>query len=87
MIALRRLNGQEFVLNADYIESAESTPDTILTLTTGKKIVVKNPIDDVVRKVVKYKQLCNSTIQVVNRTEENKAVSPGGAGFSGVTKP
>lgn len=70
MIALRRLNNQKFVLNADYIESLESTPDTIITLTSGKKIMVQNSLEEVVRKVVKYKQLCNQTLQVVERKEE-----------------
>jgi flagellar protein FlbD len=70
MIALKRLNGQEFVLNADLIETIESTPDTIIALTTGKKLMVKNNIEDVVRKTIKYKQLCNTTIQLVKKTED-----------------
>lgn len=70
MIALKRLNGQEFVLNADLIETIESTPDTIIALTTGKKLMVKNNIEDVVRKIIKYKQLCNTTIQLVKKTED-----------------
>jgi flagellar protein FlbD len=70
MIALKRLNGQEFVLNADLIETIESTPDTIIALTTGKKLMVKNNVEDVVRKIIKYKQLCNTTIQLVKKTED-----------------
>ncbi|MBD3420589.1 MAG: flagellar protein [Chitinivibrionales bacterium] len=69
MIAMRRLNGDEFVLNADFIEFVESTPDTIIALRGGKKLVVKNSIEDVVRKTVKYKQLCNQTVSVVQRNE------------------
>ncbi|MBD3321842.1 MAG: flagellar protein FlbD [Chitinivibrionales bacterium] len=71
MIALRRLNGEEFVLNADYIESMESTPDSIISLTTGKKVIVRNSLEDIVRKTVKYKQLCNQTINVVRKNREN----------------
>ncbi len=67
MIALRRLNNQEFVLNADFIESLESTPDTVIALTTGKKVMVQNSVDDIVRKVIKYKQLCHQTLQVVQK--------------------
>ncbi|MDG5815851.1 flagellar FlbD family protein [Chitinispirillales bacterium ANBcel5] len=70
MVALIRLNGQEFVLNADLIESIELTPDTMVTLTNGRKILVKNSIEEVVRKVIKYKQLCNSALQVINREEK-----------------
>lgn len=67
MIALKRLNGQEFVLNADFIETIESTPDTIIALTTGKKLIVKNSLEDVVRKTIKYKQLCHQYVQVVQK--------------------
>ncbi len=67
MIALRRINGKEFVLNVDFIESVESTPDTVITLTTGKKIIVKNSIEDIVRKTVKYKQLINQSFRVIQK--------------------
>ena len=77
MIALRRINGQEFVLNVDFIESIESTPDTVITLTSGKKILVKNSIEDIVRKTIKYKQLANQSFQVLQKvttddTEKNE---------------
>ncbi len=64
MIALQRLNGTPFVLNSDLIETIEATPDTVIALVGGKKLVVKNSIEDVVRKTVRYKQLCNKTIRV-----------------------
>lgn len=67
MIALRRLNNSEFILNADYIEALESTPDTVISLVNGKKLVVKDPVEDVVRKAIRYRQLCNQTLQVVHR--------------------
>lgn len=66
MIALKRLNGQSFILNADYIESIESTPDTVIKLINGKKLVTLNSIEDIVRKTIKYKQLCNQTIRVIH---------------------
>jgi flagellar protein FlbD len=64
VIALKKLNGEEFVLNADHIEQIESTPDTRVKLTTGKVVIVRNSIAEVVKKVVRYKQLCNSSISV-----------------------
>jgi len=67
MIALRRLNNDEFVLNSDLIETMESTPDTVLTLTTGKKIIVRNSLEDIVRKTIKYKQLCGQALQVIDK--------------------
>lgn len=75
MIALRRLNNKEFILNAEYIESVEATPDTVISLTSGKKLMVRNSIEDVVRKTIKYKQLCNQSIKVIHRREEGD--SPG----------
>ena len=76
MITLRRLNGQEFILNADLIESIEATPDTIVTLSNGKKIIVKNTLEDIVRNTVKYKQLCNTTVQIIKRDGSNDTFNP-----------
>ena len=56
MIRVHRLNGSELVINADLIETVEATPDTVITLTTGKKIVVLNPVDDVIRRAVNFKR-------------------------------
>ena len=41
MIKVTRLNGKEFVINTEIIEFIESTPDTVITTTTGKKVIVK----------------------------------------------
>ncbi len=70
MIALQRLNGQEFILNVDQIESIEASPDTRIRLTNGKTVIVKTGIAEVVKKCVRYRQLCNSTLTVVNKSEE-----------------
>lgn len=76
MIALRRLNNQEFILNADLIESLEATPDTIIMLTNGKKIIVKNGIEEIVKKTIKYKQLCNTAVQVIKRDGPEERFNP-----------
>ncbi|MFQ3548306.1 MAG: flagellar FlbD family protein [Armatimonadota bacterium] len=57
MIKLTLYNNSDLVVNADLIESVESTPDTIIALTTGKKIMVKESVSDVISKVVTYKRL------------------------------
>ncbi len=54
MIHLSRLNGKPLVINAELIELIERTPDTILTLTTGRKIMVKEDVAEVVEKVKEY---------------------------------
>ncbi|MBN1308165.1 MAG: flagellar FlbD family protein [Chitinispirillaceae bacterium] len=75
MIALRRINGQEFILNVDFIESIESTPDTVITLTSGKKILVRNSIEDIVRKTIKYKQLTNQSFKVLQASSSESTAS------------
>ncbi|MGE5585643.1 MAG: flagellar FlbD family protein [Bacillota bacterium] len=56
MIRVHRLDGTEFVVNADLIETIEATPDTIITLTTGKKLVVRDAVDEVIAAAVRYKR-------------------------------
>ncbi len=56
MIELTRLNDTKFTLNADLIETVEEVPDTVLSLTTGKKIFVKESRQMVKNLVVLYKQ-------------------------------
>ena len=82
MILLHRLNKAEFLLNSDLIETIEATPDTMVTLTTGKKIIVRDGIEDVVGKIINFRQLCNTSIRVLNEpnkemTAEDGAVGPG----------
>jgi flagellar protein FlbD len=48
MIELTRLNGQKLFVNCDLLKYAEASPDTVLTLLTGDKIVVRESCDDVV---------------------------------------
>ena len=54
MIKVTRLNGKEFVVNADLIQYLEETPDTIITLVNHEKIVVKEKADEVIRRVIEY---------------------------------
>ena len=56
MIPLTRLNHKEFIINAEMIESAEATPDTVVTLVNGHKHVVKESVDEVVARVIRYKR-------------------------------
>lgn len=56
MITLQKLNGSEIIVNADLIETVEKTPDTIITLTNGKKMVVSNTPEEIIELVVSYKK-------------------------------
>ena len=59
MIKMTRLNQKEFVVNAEMIEFVEGIPATLLTMTSGKKIMVAESVDTVVDRVLKYKRECN----------------------------
>ncbi len=56
MIYLRKINDKEIVINCDKIESIQESPDTIILLSNGKKIIVKNSIDEIVEKTVEFKR-------------------------------
>lgn len=55
MIELTRLNGTPVTINAELITYVEATPDTVVTLTTGEKIMVKEPVALVTERVVRYR--------------------------------
>jgi flagellar protein FlbD len=55
MIQLTRLNGSPLVVNSDLIKYAEASPDTVLTLVNGEKIVVLESCDDVLSRTVAYR--------------------------------
>lgn len=56
MIDVTRMNGKQLTLNSDLIETIEETPDTVLTLTTGKKIIVKESRQEVKNLVKLYRK-------------------------------
>ena len=56
MIKVTRLDNREMVVNADLIEFLESTPETIVSMTTGRKIIVKETVEEVVRRAMEFRQ-------------------------------
>jgi len=56
MIKLTRLHGQTFVLNAELIREIEPGPDTYITLIGGDRVLVRESLDEVVRRVIAYQQ-------------------------------
>ena len=56
MFDVTRMNNKPFTLNADLIETVEETPDTVITLTTGKKIIVKESRQDIKNLVKLYRR-------------------------------
>jgi flagellar protein FlbD len=55
MVAVTGLNGVVFAINSDLIEHAEATPDTVITLTTGNKMVIREGLEELADKVIAYK--------------------------------
>lgn len=59
MIKVTRLNGEQLVINAELIELIEAKPDTIITLSTGEKYIARDKVDEIIEKVIRYKQTIN----------------------------
>ena len=60
MIKLTRFDNKGIVLNAELIEQIEQTPDTVIKLTNGKKILVKETEDEIIEKTIIYKRKIHS---------------------------
>jgi flagellar protein FlbD len=69
MISVTRMNGQSVTINAILIETIEAIPDTLITLTTGKKLIVLEEVDSVVSLVQKYMNGVGS-IQVAVKSQD-----------------
>lgn len=72
MIRLTRINESPFYVNADLIEFVDATPDTVLTLTNGEKVRVRERAEEVVEKVIVYKR------RVLSPAAESGAGGPRG---------
>jgi len=56
MIRVTRLNSKHFVVNCELIKFIESTPDTLITLTTGEKVMVRESVEDVIDATMNYRK-------------------------------
>jgi flagellar protein FlbD len=59
MIELTRLNGHPLILNAELIKFVEQNPDTVITLVTGDKMVVREDAPEVIHRVLDYRRSLN----------------------------
>ena len=62
MIELTRLNGNPLVVNSDLIKTAESSPDTMLTLINGEKLIVREDCAEVLERVLAYRARLLATV-------------------------
>ena len=67
MVKLNSLQGEPFYLNAELIEKIEEIPDTIITLTSGKKIRVSQKGSEVVELVINYRRKLNGRVLEVKK--------------------
>ncbi len=56
MITVHRLNNSELVVNCNLIETMESTPDTVITLSNDRKIIVKEKLDEIIQNIIEYQR-------------------------------
>lgn len=57
MIQLTRLNNQTFMVNSDLIKFVERSPDTVITLVTGEKIIVRDSVEEVLARILHFRRL------------------------------
>lgn len=56
MIQVTRLDDRKIIVNADLIESIEETPDTLISFTTGRKLMVRESLGDVLDRIIEYRK-------------------------------
>lgn len=56
MILLTRTNGTQFYINPELIQTVEKTPDTIVTLTNNKKMIVKDTPQEIAERFIEYRR-------------------------------
>jgi flagellar protein FlbD len=91
MVKLTRMNNQVVVINPDHIAWADASPDTVLFLVSGEKIMVRESFDELIERVVEYRRKIRAnnpggdvvTIETFNRrptgfTTLRPSIRPGG---------
>lgn len=64
MIVLTKINNAQMTVNSDLIQYIEETPDTVITMTTGDKVVVRETMVEIIKKVVHYRRLINGLVEL-----------------------
>ena len=75
MIKLTRLNNQPLVVNSDLIKCVENSPDTVLTLVTGEKIIVRETTEQVLERVIAFRRAILANRAPVGSTPEQPALA------------
>jgi flagellar protein FlbD len=56
VISVTRTNGSKIYINAELIQTVESTPDTVITLTSNKKLLVKDTAQEIAERFIEYRR-------------------------------
>jgi len=62
MLRLTKINDATILLNPDNIEHIEATPDSIITFSSGKTMIIKESLDEIQNKFIIYKQLTHQVL-------------------------
>jgi flagellar protein FlbD len=68
MIAVKKINGEEIIVNCELIETIEFSPHAVLSLTTGSKVILDETRDEIIRKIIQYKRSIYSRSEVISWT-------------------
>jgi len=77
MIKVTRFNHSELIVNADLIEFVEHTPDTVITMLTGRKVLVLEPVEEVMRRVIAYRRQVGPTVPRLEGADAAPALDTG----------
>ena len=69
MIVLTKINNAQIAVNSDLIQYIEETPDTVITMVNGEKVVVQDPMEEIIKKVVHYRRLINRLVELENERQ------------------
>lgn len=79
MIHLTRINRVPVVLNSDLIEHVEATPDTVISLTNGQKILVLETPAEIVDRVIQFRRSVLGVPSIVSRGSHGELRRPAGS--------
>jgi flagellar protein FlbD len=63
MLILTKINQAQIAVNPDLIQYIEETPDAVITMTNGEKVVVKESITEIIEKVVSFRRYINNLVE------------------------
>lgn len=70
MVNVTGFDGQQFYINCDLIETIKETPDTVIAISTGKKLIVKESADEIVDRIIEYKKKTLNAISIEKVTKD-----------------